>query len=81
MLDTLVQPEILVSQRMRSISSPHLSTSLEDLVAQILNSHRITRAEEDRLMSALSSTSDEELKAAIYRIFYGMRHGLLQVVD
>lgn len=50
-------------------------------MAQILNSHRITRAEEHRLMSALSSTLDEDLKAAIYRIFYGMRHGLLQVLD
>ncbi|MEO1147587.1 MAG: hypothetical protein AAFY26_18550 [Cyanobacteria bacterium J06638_22] len=63
------------------MSSPHLSTPLEDLVAQILNSHLITRAEEDLLMSSLSSTSDEELQATIYRIFYGMRHGLLQVID
>ena len=66
---------------MYTMSSPNLNAPLEDLVVQILNSHFITRAEEDRLMSSLSSTSDEELQAAIYRIFYGMRHGLLQVVD
>jgi len=56
---------------------------LEELIEQILNSHSITRDEEHRLVSALSGSTqlDEDVQAAIQRIFYGMRHGLLNVVD
>ncbi|MBD1910290.1 MULTISPECIES: hypothetical protein [unclassified Leptolyngbya] len=63
--------------------TPTHSMPLEELIEQILNSHSITRDEEHRLVSALSGSiaMDEDLQAAIQRIFYGMRHGLLNVVD
>jgi hypothetical protein len=55
---------------------------LEDLVEQILLSRKITRTEEDRLVSALSQGSlAEEQQALIHRVLYGLRHDLLQVVD
>jgi hypothetical protein len=62
---------------------PVSSMPLDELIGQILNSHSITRDEEHRLMSALSSVHilNEDMQAAIQRIFYGMRHGLLRVVE
>jgi hypothetical protein len=55
---------------------------LEGLVEQILFSRKITRVEESRLISALSQNSlAEEQRALIHRVLYGLRHGLLQVVD
>jgi hypothetical protein len=57
--------------------------SLKDLVEQILFSRQITRSEESRLISTLSSQHllDEEQQVMIQRVLYGLRHGLLQVVD
>lgn len=62
---------------------PTYSVPLCELVEQILSSHSITREEEHRLMSTLSSANvlDEDLQAAIQRIFYGMRHGLLHIIE
>lgn len=58
------------------------SMPIEELVEQILNSHSITREEEHRLVSALSGSAiDDDMQAAIRRIFYGMRHGLLSILD
>lgn len=63
--------------------APTYKVSLEELVEQILSSRAITRSEECRLLSALSSETsvNEDLKGAIQRIFYGLRHGMLKVVD
>lgn len=56
---------------------------LEHLLEQILFSRKITRAEERRLISVLSTQGslNEEQQAMIQRVFYGLRHGLLKLVD
>lgn len=56
---------------------------LKDLVEQILLSGKITRAEQDRLVSTLAGQKflSPDQQAMIQRVFYGLRHGLLQVVD
>jgi len=56
--------------------------SIEDLVHQILLLRRVTRTEENWLVSLLSSQSlTEEQRAMIQRVFYGLRHDLLMLVD
>jgi hypothetical protein len=61
-------------------SSPQIP--LEDLVNQILLQRRVTRSEEGWLFIQLSSTTiTEEQRVMIQRVFYGLRHGLLNLVD
>jgi hypothetical protein len=61
-------------------SSPQIP--LEDLVNQILLQRRVTRSEEGWLFSQLSSsTISEDQRVMIQRVFYGLRHGLLNLVD
>jgi hypothetical protein len=61
-------------------SSPQIP--LEDLVNQILLQRRVTRSEEGWLFIQLSSsTITEEQRVMIQRVFYGLRHGLLNLVD
>ncbi len=55
---------------------------LQDLIAQILSSQSISRIEQQRMSLMLRYNQlDEHDRALIERIFYGMRHGLLMVVD
>ncbi|MBD2464014.1 hypothetical protein H6G89_23715 [Oscillatoria sp. FACHB-1407] len=62
--------------------APHLQIPLEDLVHQILLLRRVTRAEESWLFSLLASPSlTEEQRVMIQRVFYGLRHDLLKLVD
>jgi hypothetical protein len=51
-------------------------------VNQILLQRRVTRSEEGWLFIQLSSsTITEEQRVMIQRVFYGLRHGLLNLVD
>ncbi|MGD2180130.1 hypothetical protein [Lusitaniella coriacea] len=57
-------------------------TNTIDLIGQILSSREISRIEQ-QMMSALLGKEDldEQERALIERIFYGLRHGLLRTVD
>lgn len=58
------------------------SKNIEELVSQIMLSRRISRSDQQRLMLAKSkNTLGEEEQALINRIFYGVRHGLLRIVE
>ncbi|HEY9822286.1 MAG TPA: hypothetical protein V6D35_16175 [Candidatus Sericytochromatia bacterium] len=64
----------------------HLFSSqldIEELIAQILMNRKITYTEQLRLRFALLSedTLDEKERTLIDRVFYGVRHGLLRVVE
>ena len=61
-------------------SSPFRIT---ELVEQILLSRTITRAERHHLTSVLSSQGllNEDDTVKVKRVLYGIRHGLLQVVE
>jgi hypothetical protein len=61
--------------------SSHLD--IEELIAQILMDRKITYTEQLRLRFALLSedTLDEKERTLIDRVFYGVRHGLLRVVE
>lgn len=62
--------------------APNLQMPLEDLVHQILLLRRVTRAEENWLFSLLASPAlTEEQRVMVQRVFYGLRHGLLQLVE
>lgn len=56
---------------------------LKSLLEQILFSRQITRAEERRLLAVQSHQNllSEEQQAMLQRVFYGLRHGLLKLVD
>lgn len=58
-------------------------TTLESLINRILFSAEITRAEQDWLsmVAAFKDTLGEDDRVLLDRVFYGIRHGLLQVVD
>lgn len=64
-----------------SIFPTHLP--IEDLVAQILLSRKITVIEQQQLMCAMliKEVLDEEEQTLIERVFYGIRHGLLRVIE
>jgi len=64
----------------QAISSPF---RIAELVEQILLSRTITRAERHHLTSVLSSQGllDEDEQVRIKRVLYGIRHGLLKVVE
>ncbi|HEY9671204.1 MAG TPA: hypothetical protein V6D11_07165 [Waterburya sp.] len=57
--------------------------TLEELVTKILVERRLTYTEQQILMLALLSKDslDEQERTLIDRVFYGVRHGLLQVVE
>ncbi len=56
--------------------------SVQDLSGEILFSRKISRQEEYRLRTALLQQSlSEDDRILIDRVFYGIRKGLLKVVD
>jgi hypothetical protein len=57
--------------------------SIEELVAQILVNRRITYRDQFVLKCALlfEETLDEQERTLIDRVFYGVRHGLLKIVE
>lgn len=57
--------------------------SIEDLIAQILTNRTITPTDQLRLKYVLltEATLDEQLRTLIERVFYGVRHGLLRIVE
>jgi hypothetical protein len=59
------------------------SLSIEELVAQILMERRVTYTDQQLLKWALLSREelDEQDRTLIDRVFYGVRHGLLRVVE
>lgn len=59
------------------------SVSIEELVAQILMERRVTYTDQQMLRWALVSNAelDEQERTLIDRVFYGVRHGLLRVVE
>jgi hypothetical protein len=59
------------------------SVSIEELVAQILMERRVTSIDQQLLRWALLSKEalDEQERTLIDRVFYGVRHGLLTVVE
>jgi hypothetical protein len=59
------------------------SLSIEELVAQILMERRVTYTDQQILKWALLSREelDEQDRTLIDRVFYGVRHGLLRVVE
>lgn len=59
------------------------SISIEERVAQILMERRVTDTDQQMLRWALVSQQelDEQERTLIDRVFYGVRHGLLRVVE
>jgi hypothetical protein len=57
--------------------------SIEELVAQILLERRVTYTDQQILRLALivNEELDEQERTLIDRVFYGVRHGLLTVVE
>ena len=57
--------------------------SVEELVAQILMHRRVTPIDQQHLKMALSykDALNEQEQTLIDRVFYGVRHGLLRIVD
>lgn len=72
--------EVLIKGQVQVLAS---TVSIEELVAQIMLSRKITRGDQQHLMSSLLSKDllDEQERILIDRVFYGVRHGLLRVVD
>ncbi|MBE9128080.1 MULTISPECIES: hypothetical protein [unclassified Coleofasciculus] len=60
-----------------------VQTNIEELVAQILMYRRVTRTEQFILKYTLlyKEELNEQEKTLIDRIFYGVRHGLLKLVE
>ncbi len=57
--------------------------SIEELVTKILVERTLTYTDQQILRYALVSQEslDEQERALIDRVFYGVRHGLLQLVE
>lgn len=57
--------------------------SIEELVAQILLERQVTPTEQQLLRYALifGDELDEKERTLIERVFYGVRHGLLSLVE
>ncbi len=57
--------------------------SIEELVAKILMHRRITHTEQQKLKFVLlfEDALNEQERTLIERVFYGVRHGLLKVVE
>lgn len=58
-------------------------TNIEELVAQILMDRKISYTDQQLLKSALlfGNALDEQERTLIDRVFYGVRHGLLHLVE
>ncbi|MGB3692562.1 MAG: hypothetical protein WA865_20295 [Spirulinaceae cyanobacterium] len=55
---------------------------IQELVARVLSSRRISLPEKQLMSSLLHEDNlPDEDKTLIERVFYGVRHGILQVVD
>lgn len=56
---------------------------IEELVAQILMERKVTSSEQQILMCALlyADELDETERTLIDRVLYGVRHGLLRIVE
>lgn len=57
--------------------------NVEEFVSQILISRQVTRMDEHLLMWAMliKDSLDEGERTLINRVFYGVRHGLLRVIE
>jgi hypothetical protein len=57
--------------------------SVEELVTQILIERRVTHTDQLLLKLAIITEAalDEKERALIERVFYGLRHGLLRLVE
>jgi hypothetical protein len=57
--------------------------SVEEIIAQILANRTITYTDQLLLRYVLltEETLDEQLRTLIERVFYGVRHGLLRIVE
>ncbi|MFW6358811.1 MAG: hypothetical protein ACOC0N_06315 [Chroococcales cyanobacterium] len=56
--------------------------NIEELTTQILSSRSISRLEQQFISVILSQEElNEQERTLIERIFYGLRHGILQVKD
>jgi hypothetical protein len=60
-----------------------LQLPIEELVDQILLSCKITGDEKSQLAGILAGLEllNEDSKAKVQRVFYGLRHGLIEMVD
>ncbi len=68
---------------MMSTEIQELPTSIEEMVAKILVTRQITCTEQLRLKFALlyKDGLNQQDRSLIDRVFYGIRHGLLKVVE
>lgn len=68
---------------MMSTEIQELPTSLEEMVAKILVTRQITHTEQLRLKFALlyKDGLNPQDRSLIDRVFYGIRHDLLKVVE
>ena len=58
------------------------TTDLQELVTQVLSSRRISVVDQQLMSSLLAQDNlNDEERTLIERVFYGVRHGLLKVVD
>jgi hypothetical protein len=66
-----------------SVQALTSQVSVEELVAQILMHRRVTPIDQQQLKMALSykDALNEQEQTLIDRVFYGVRHGLLRIVD
>lgn len=57
--------------------------NIEEFVSEILLSRQVTRMDEQLLMWAMliKDSLDEGERTLINRVFYGIRHGLLRVIE
>lgn len=59
-----------------------MTMDLQELVAQVLSSRRISVVDQQLMSSLLDQDNlNDEERTLIERVFYGVRHGLLKVVD
>ncbi len=59
-----------------------MTMDLQELVAQILSSRRISVVDQQLMSSLLDQDNlNDEERTLVERVFYGVRHGLLKVVD
>jgi hypothetical protein len=70
-------------QKIMSTKFFSAQTNIEELVAQILMDRKISYTDQQLLKSALlfGNALDEQERTLIDRIFYGVRHGLLHLVE
>lgn len=68
---------------MMSTEIQELPNSIEEMIAKILVTRQITNTEQLRLKFALlyKDRLNQQDRSLIERVFYGIRHNLLKVVD